>query len=99
VIIPGSMGTASYIGEGLGEALSFRSCSHGAGRVMGRKEANRSITHEMAVEAMKHVVFGVRSGDYEEMPQAYKDIDRVIANESDLVPPTHRLTPLAVVKG
>ena len=99
VIIPGSMGTASYIGEGRALPASFRTCSHGAGRVLGRKEANRRITHEQAVEAMKHVVFGVRSGDYEEIPQAYKDIDRVIANQADLVTPTHRLVPLAVVKG
>ena len=99
VIIPGSMGTASYIGEGLAEPLSFNSCSHGAGRVMGRKEASRVISHEMAVESMKHVVYGVRQGDYDEMPAAYKDIDRVIANERDLVQPVARLTPLAVVKG
>ena len=99
VIIPGSMGTASYIGEGLAEPLSFNSCSHGAGRVLGRKEASRVISHEMAVESMKHVVYGVRRGDYDEMPAAYKDIDHVIANQRDLVLPLKRLTPLAVVKG
>jgi tRNA-splicing ligase RtcB len=99
VIIPGSMGTASYIGEGKANVISFKTCSHGAGRAMGRKEANRRITHEEAVKAMEHVVFGVRAGDYEEMPQAYKSIDRVIENQRDLVEPVHRLTPLAVVKG
>lgn len=99
VIIPGSMGTASYIGQGLGQVLSFKTCSHGAGRTMGRKEANRTITKEQAVASMAHVVYGVRDGDYEEMPAAYKDVDAVMANQRDLVQAEHRLTPLAVVKG
>lgn len=99
VIIPGSMGTASYIAQGLDNKLSFGTCSHGAGRVMGRKEANRTITKERAHESMQHVVFGIRDGDYEEMPDAYKQIDEVMANQSDLVQPVHRLVPLAVVKG
>jgi len=99
VTIPGSMGTASYIAEGLENILSFRTCSHGGGRVMGRKEANRRISHERALESMQHVAFGVRQGDYEEMPDAYKDIDRVMENQRDLVAPVHRLVPLAVVKG
>jgi tRNA-splicing ligase RtcB len=99
VTIPGSMGTASYIGRGKPNDLSFNTCSHGAGRVLGRKEANRVITHEQAEKAMEHVVFGVRKGDYDEMPMAYKDIDRVMTNQFDLVEPVVRLTPLAVVKG
>jgi tRNA-splicing ligase RtcB len=99
VTIPGSMGTASYIGEGLLPAASFETCSHGAGRVMGRKEANRTISHEQAVAQMSHVVFGVRAGDYDEMPVAYKDIDNVMQAQADLVRPVHRLLPLAVVKG
>jgi tRNA-splicing ligase RtcB len=99
VTIPGSMGTASYICEGLSPRESFNTCSHGAGRLMGRKEANRAITHAEAVEAMQHVVFGVREGDYDEMPRCYKDIDAIIAAQSDLVRPVHRLEPLAVVKG
>ena len=99
VIIPGSMGTASYIARGLDNEASFGTCSHGAGRVMGRKQANRTITHDEAIEAMRHVVFGVRTGDYEEMPQAYKDIHKVMSNQADLVEPLHVLTPMAVVKG
>ena len=99
LIIPGSMGTASYICEGLNNPESFGSCSHGAGRVLGRRQANRTITHERAVESMGSVVFGIREGDYEEMPDAYKDIDRVIELQLDLLRPLHRLTPLAVVKG
>jgi len=99
VCIPGSMGTASYVARGLGERESFGSCSHGAGRVLGRKEANRTISHEQAEAAMAHVVFGVRQGDYDEMPQCYKDIDQVMENQRDLAEAAFRLRPLAVVKG
>jgi tRNA-splicing ligase RtcB len=99
VTIPGSMATSSFICEGLKPAQSFNTCSHGAGRVMGRNQANRTITHEQAVEAMEGIVFNVRKGDYDEMPMVYKDIDRVIEAQSDLVRPLHRLLPLAVVKG
>lgn len=99
VTIPGSMGTASYIGEGLLPAQSFETCSHGAGRVLGRNQANKAISHDVAVESMQHVVFGVRTGDYDEMPAAYKDIDAVMSAQADLVRPLHRLLPLAVVKG
>jgi tRNA-splicing ligase RtcB len=99
VLIPGSMGTASYVGRGKASAESFETCSHGAGRVLGRKEANRTITREQAEQAMAHVVFGIRDGDFDEMPQAYKDIDHVMANQADLVEAEERLRPLAVVKG
>jgi len=99
VTIPGSMGTASYICKGLEPKESFNSCSHGAGRVMGRRQANEAITHEEAVEAMKDVVFGVKQGDYDEMPAAYKDIEKVIKYQKDLVKPMYKLTPLAVAKG
>lgn len=99
VIIPGSMGTASYIAEGLEAPASFGTCSHGAGRVMGRKHANRTITHEQAVESMKDVVYGVRKGQYDETPLCYKDIDAVMVAQRDLAKPVYRLRPLAVVKG
>lgn len=99
VTIPGSMGTASYIGEGLSSTESFNTCAHGAGRRMGRKEANRTITHERAVESMAHVVYGVREGDYDETPDAYKNIDDVMTAQADLVKPLYRLIPLTVVKG
>ena len=84
---------------GGGAAESFNTCSNGAGRRLGRKEANRTTTHAEAEAAMAHVVFGVCEGDYDEMPRAYKDIDAVIAAQADLVRPVHRLLPLAVVKG
>lgn len=99
VTIPGSMGTASYIGEGLENPDSFATCSHGAGRVLGRKQANRTITRAQAEESMRGVVFGIRDGDFDEMPAAYKDIDAVMAAQTDLVRPVYRLRPLAVVKG
>ncbi len=99
VTIPGSMGTASYIGEGLSSPDSFNTCSHGAGRLMGRKVANRTITRAQAVKSMAHVVYGVREGKYDEMPDCYKKIDEVMATQSDLVEPRYRLTPLTVVKG
>ena len=99
VTIPGSMGTASYICEGLRPRESFNTCSHGAGRVMGRKQANTQLSHEAVVASMAHVVYGVRHGEYDEAPQAYKDVDVVIAQQTDLVSPRFRLTPLAVVKG
>jgi len=99
VTIPGSMGTASYIGNGLRPRDSFNTCSHGAGRLLGRRQANRQIKHEEAVAAMSHVVFGVRQGDYDETPACYKDIEQVMTDQRDLVEPVVRLTPLAVVKG
>jgi tRNA-splicing ligase RtcB len=103
-IIPGSMGTPSYIVKGLGNRDSFESCSHGAGRVMARGEANRTLTIEAVKEAMGDIVFEIgtdRKGrpDLSEAPQAYKDIDTVINAEKDLVKVVLKLQPLAVVKG
>lgn len=108
-IIPGSMGTPSYIVQGLGNPESFMSCSHGAGRVMGRKEASRSLTPAECDKAMGDVVFerwnkirrGKGQGEYDlgEAPQAYKNIEDVIQSELDLIRPVVKLYPLAVVKG
>ncbi len=111
-IIPGSMGTASYIVRGLGNPESFMSCSHGAGRVMSRTEACRKLTAEECDAALEGIVYerwhpykgfgkSARKGtlDLSEAPQAYKEIDAVIAAEADLVEPLVRLTPLAVLKG
>ncbi len=96
--IPGSMGSASYICKGLKPAESFNSCSHGAGRTIGRRQANRTFTYEQAVEAMKDIAYNVRHGQYDELPMAYKDIDRVIKLQAELAKPLHKLLPLAVVK-
>jgi tRNA-splicing ligase RtcB len=104
-IIPGSMGTASYIVRGLGNPESFQSCSHGAGRAMGRKEASRTLTVEDCDKAMAGVVYGRwgtdRSGnvDLGEAPGAYKDIDLVMSAQKDLVEIVTKLRPLGVVKG
>jgi tRNA-splicing ligase RtcB len=98
-IIPGSMGTNSYIVKGLGNPQSFYSASHGAGRVMSRSKANELITEEMAQEAMKGIVFGRFNGKYDECPQAYKDISTVMTNQLDLVEPVVELKPLGVMKG
>ncbi len=99
VTIPGSMGTASYIARGLRPTESFNTCSHGAGRRMGRKQAKREISHDRAVESMGNVVYPIKEGDYDEMPDAYKSIDAVMAAQEDLVTAEHRLLPLTVVKG
>ena len=96
--IPGSMGSASYICQGLKPAESFNSCSHGAGRTIGRREAKRRFSHEEAIKSMEKVVYHVRHGQYDELPMAYKDIDRVIKLQADLAKPLHKLIPLAVVK-
>lgn len=104
-IIPGSMGTASYIVRGKGNPGSFESCSHGAGRVMGRNEANRTLTYEQVKQAMKGIVFDTwprgRKGkiDLSEAPQAYKNIDEVVEAQKDLVDVVVKLRPLGVVKG
>ena len=109
-IIPGSMGTASYIVRGLGNPDSFMSCSHGAGRRMSRIAASTTLTVEECDKAMDGIVcerwhkykgFGKAKGrlDLSEAPQAYKDIEDVIASEPDLVEPLVRLVPLASLKG
>lgn len=99
-IIPGSMGTKSYIVKGLGNPDSFTSCSHGAGRRMGRKEAERSLNLEDEQKKMGSVIHGLRtSKDLDESPGAYKDIDIVMENQKDLVSILVELKPLASIKG
>lgn len=101
-IIPGSQGTKSYIVEGLGNPLSFMSSSHGAGRVMSRTEAIRTLSFDDEVARLEsqgiiHALRGPR--DLEEAAGAYKNIDEVMANQADLVTIKTALTPVAVVKG
>ncbi len=98
-IIPGSMATGSYIVRGLGNPESFQSCSHGAGRVMSRGEAVRSITLESFAKKMQGIVAETGKEYVDEAPQAYKDLDTVILNQADLVEPVRRLWPLMNVKG
>lgn len=98
-IIPGSMGTNSYIVEGLGSPKSFMSCSHGAGRLMSRTKAKKTIEIEKFIEVMKDIEYDPSEASLDEAPQAYKNIDEVMANQSDLVAIKVKLSPLAVVKG
>lgn len=98
-IIPGSMGTKSYIVEGLGNPASFNSCSHGAGRVMSRTAAKKRFTLEDHAKAMEGVVGRLDADVIDETPLAYKDIDHVIEAETDLVKPTITLKQLLVCKG
>lgn len=101
-IIPGSQGTASYIVEGLGNPDSFCSCSHGAGRVLSRKAAIKTLDMDAEVRNLeaKGIIHAIRcQDDMQEASGAYKDIDTVIANESDLVKVKTKLLPVAVVKG
>jgi len=101
-IIPGSQGMPSYLVRGKGNRESFTSCSHGAGRKMGRKQAQRSLDlkeeqKKLEDQGILHAVRGRR--DLDEAPGAYKDIDQVIENQLDLVEVIVTLRPLAVIKG
>lgn len=98
-IIPGSMGTGSFIVEGLGHAESFCSCSHGAGRVMSRGQAKKSITLAQHVEAMRGIEARLDEGVLDESPAAYKDIGAVMAAQDDLVVIRHRLRQIVNIKG
>lgn len=98
-IIPGSMGTRSYIVRGKGNAESFHSCSHGAGRVMSRTEARRRITLEEHRRATAHVECRKDASVIDESPAAYKPIDAVMAAQSDLVEVVHTLRQVVCVKG
>ena len=107
VMIPGTMGTASYILIGTEKAMeeTWGSTCHGAGRVMSRKQAikasaNRSISSELAIQGI--IVRGVsRKGLAEEMPEAYKDVDEVIetVEGAGISKKVAKMTPIAVMKG
>ena len=103
VLIPGSMGTASYVGEGLGNAESFHTCQHGAGRAMSRTAARKAKTSIAVYAEMEALGVVLRSSEpkdvAEEAAFAYKDIESVMAASASLVRATKRLTPLGVVKG
>ncbi len=99
-IIPGSMGTKSYIVEGLGNSQSFMSCSHGAGRLMSRKMAFNTLSLDEECRKLdeKGIIHTMSQRVLDEAPSAYKDIDVVMENEKDLVKPLVELVPLAVIK-
>jgi tRNA-splicing ligase RtcB (3'-phosphate/5'-hydroxy nucleic acid ligase) len=95
------MGTASYLVEGLGCAAAFGSCSHGAGRIMSRKEARAQVRPQALARAMRRIAYPehlVREL-VEEAPAAYRNIGEVLDDQRDLVRRIVRLEPLAVLKG
>ncbi|CAH3177848.1 unnamed protein product [Porites evermanni] len=98
-IIPGSMGARSYIVRGKGNPDSFHSCSHGAGRTMSRTKARKMFSIEDHVRATEGVECRKDAGVIDETPMAYKDIDDVMAAQSDLLDVVHRLKQVLCVKG
>jgi len=100
-IIPGSQGSKSYIVKGKGNPDSFNSCSHGAGRRLGRGRARRELNLEEQIKKLNDqgIIHSVRNvNDLEEAPDAYKDIGTVMKNQDDLVEILVELSPLAVIK-
>jgi tRNA-splicing ligase RtcB (3'-phosphate/5'-hydroxy nucleic acid ligase) len=102
-ITPGSMGTGSVLGRGLGNPASFCSAAHGAGRVLSRSRARQELSLDeqlAAITAAGGKVFAAsKQAVLDEMPGAYKDLDAVMAQQADLVEPLRRFTPLATYKG
>ncbi len=98
-IIPGSMGTGSFIVRGLGNQESFCSCSHGAGRRMSRNAARKAITLEDHIKATEGIECRKDVDVIDESPAAYKDIGAVMAAQDDLVEIVHRLRQVLNVKG
>ncbi len=98
-IIPGSMGAKSYIVKGKGNVESFCSCSHGAGRLMSRSKAKKSYTLDDLIEQTKGVECRKDEGVLDEIPGAYKSIEQVMENQSDLVEVVATLKQVLCVKG
>lgn len=98
-IIPGSMGAKSFIVRGLGNHESFCSCSHGAGRVMSREEAKRRVSLDEHKLATQGVECRKDKSVIDETPSAYKDIEKVMAAQNDLVEIVHTLKQVVCVKG
>ncbi len=98
-IIPGSMGTKSYIVKGKGNRESFCSCSHGAGRRMGRREAKRRFNTEDMIAQTQGVECRKDENVIDEIPAAYKPIEEVMENQNDLVEIVHTLKQVVCIKG
>ena len=98
-IIPGSMGAKSYIVRGKGDPASFCSCSHGAGRHMSRSEAKRKFNRFDLAAQTEGIECRKDGGVVDEIPAAYKDIDKVMAHQSDLVDVVHTLRQVVCIKG
>jgi tRNA-splicing ligase RtcB len=98
-LIPGSMGTRSYVVEGKGNRAALCTAPHGAGRAYGRKHAERTFTYEQLRESMAGVEWSGSAALLDEIPAAYKDIDVVMADAADLVTIRHTLRQIVNVKG
>ena len=98
-LIPGSMGTASYVVRGLGNPVALNSAPHGAGREYSRSRARRTFTREQLRDAMEGIEYRDTDAFIDEIPAAYKDIDRVMADAADLVEIRHTLRQIVNVKG
>jgi tRNA-splicing ligase RtcB len=98
-LIPGSMGTASYVVKGKGHRGALCSAPHGAGRTHGRKHAERTFTYEQLQEQMAGVEWSGSAALLDEIPAAYKDIDQVMEDAKDLVEVKHALRQIVNVKG
>lgn len=99
-IMPGSMGTATYIVEGLGNPGSYNSAAHGAGRVMSRGQAKRELSQEEFAAAMEGIAWNEDTkGLLDEAPKSYKPVDQVMKDQGDLVQVKHSLVPVLNMKG
>lgn len=98
-IIPGSMGTRSYIVQGLGNVDAFCSCSHGAGRRMSRRKARETFTEKDLAEQTAGVECLKDASVLDEIPGAYKSIDEVMENQADLATPLYELKQILCIKG
>lgn len=98
-VIPGNMRDGSFIVAGKGNREALWSSSHGAGRVMGRKAAKRTIKLKQFVDSMEGIVAKVDQQTLDEAPFAYKNIDEVMALQKDLVTVLHRVRPIINIKG
>jgi tRNA-splicing ligase RtcB len=95
-VIPGSMATPGWVVRGLGAESSLRSASHGAGRAMGRAEAKRRLRQGDVDRLLQQRGVEIMGAGLDEAPQAYKDIDQVMAAQADLVVPVARFDPMLV---
>jgi tRNA-splicing ligase RtcB len=98
-LIPGSMGTASYVVAGLGNPESLESSPHGAGRMFSRTKARKTFTRAQLEQSMKGIEWRHSDAFLDEIPAAYKDVDVVMADAADLVEVRHTLRQLVNVKG
>lgn len=98
-LIPGSMGTRSYVVEGKGNPLALNSSPHGAGREYGRRHAQRTFTYDQLVKSMEGIEWSGSKEFIDEIPNAYKDIDVVMKDADDLVEIRHTLRQIINVKG